>query len=197
MTDIYVRLRELAVAASGTEITGEERSVMESEYQTLRIESRRIAEVTAYGDHLLLDGTGGSNGNGRFTFQVGYQSDSGARANVQIDSQIDATLHGGSGVKSVAHARAAIDIIDDALQGEGGLHDSRAKIGSSIRTLSTSISFLMEQSSGLLTTIGGRRDLDIAKESAALSQEQVLQNAGVAMLAQANAQPSVALRLLG
>lgn len=197
IADVYIRLREIAVAASGNDLTLDERQILENEYQTTRIEARRIAEVTAYGDHKLLDGTGGAAGNGVYTFQVGFQADTDARNKLKIESQINTTLHTGSGVKSVAHARRAIDIIDDALHGTGGIHDSRAKVGSSIRVLTSSVSFLMEQGANFKTTIGERRDLDLSDESANLRKDQLLQNAGIAMLAQANAQSSVALRLLG
>ena len=195
--DLYIRLRELAVAASGNDLTESERVLMEDEYQDTRLEAVRIIDVTAYGDHLLLNGTGGSDGDGEFTFQVGFQAEANAQEIVTIEDQFDATFHGATGVKSVGHARTAIDQIDAALQGKGGLHDSRAKLGSSISRLNTRISFLMEQGSNLSVAIGGRRDLDMSEETATLSREQVLRSAGVAMLSQANAQSSVALRLLG
>ena len=197
MGEAYVRMRELAVAASGDELSLQERQAMETEFQETRLEAKRIAEVTAYGDHLLLDGTGGSDGNGAYSFQIGFQGEADARAKFKLSTQVNADLHTGTGVKSVLHARQAIDVIDEALHGKNGLHESRAKIGSTINALRTRVSFLMEQSSNSATAIGERRDLDLADESAVLNREQVLQNAGVAMLAQANAQSSVALRLLG
>ena len=55
----------------------------------------------------------------------------------------------------------------------------------------------MEQNTNFSAAIGERRDLDLAHESGVLSREQVLQNAGIAMLSQANAQSSIALRLRG
>lgn len=195
--EIYIRLREIAVAASGNDLTVSERAIMETEFQDTRLDAIRIIDVTAYGDQLLLNGTGGSDGDGEFTFQVGFQSEASAQTTVQIEDQFDPTFHGGTGVKSVGHARDAIDKVDAALNGPGGLHESRAKLGSSITTLNTRISFLMEQNTNFSAAIGERRDLDLAHESGVLSREQVLQNAGVAMLSQANAQSSIALRLLG
>ena len=197
MADLYIRMREIAVAASGNEISIDERQILEDDYQATRLEALRIAEVTAYGDHKLLDGTGGAAGNGVYVFQVGFQADTDARNKLKIGSQINTTLHTGSGVKSADHARRAIDIIDDALNGAGGIHDSRAKVGSSIRVLTSGVSFLMDQGANFATAIGERRDLDLSDESTNLRKDQLLQNAGIAMLAQANAQSSVALRLLG
>jgi flagellin len=90
--EIYIHLREIAVTASGNHLTVSELAIMEAWFQDTRLDPIRIIDVTAYGDHLLLNGTvstGGTGADGEFTFQVGFQSEVSAQTTVQLEDPFD------------------------------------------------------------------------------------------------------------
>lgn len=109
---------------------------------------------------------------------------------------MDATALGvnASAVDSLTNSQGAIDDIDAALE---TLNTHRAEVGATVNQLSKAIDNLGHTVENLSVADGNIRDVDVAAESAALSKNQVLQQAGVAMLSQANAAPQQALRLLG
>jgi len=203
--DIYVRLRELAVEAATDSLSDTERALLNTEYTDLREEAERIAAVTEYNGENLLNGTGGTDGGivdpdgdsaSRFFFQVGFQNSADNRLEVQIKTQV---LEGvqNSEIDTVENARDAIDTLDLAFDGSNTLHASRANIGAAINSLHTTLGFLQSQSELLQTAIGVQRDADVGAESMEFNRNQVLQNAGIAMLAQSNVQSNIALKLLG
>ena len=84
-------------------------------------------------------------------------------------------------------------MLDAALE---GLSDDRARIGSTINTLNSAVDHLAATIENYGDAMSQIRDADMAEESAQFSKNQVMQQAGVAMLSQANAQPNLVLRLL-
>ncbi len=192
INDILVRMKTLATqAASGqTESLG----TMNNEFQALQKEIDRIANSTKYGTHTLVQGTGvGATG---ITFQVGA-------INTSVD-QITVTFSGATadclgvstatvGISSLASAQAAMDSIDTALtsinsyMGDLGAYQNRLQY--TIENLSVTI----ENYSTSESTI---RDVDMAAEISTFSKNQILQQSGMAMLAQANSAPQQVLSLL-
>lgn len=193
VSDILVRMRELAVQASSDGLTDTERGYLDTEFNDLVGEIDRIAAVTEYNGIKLLDGTAGTGGT--MTFQVGTRNTTDDRIQVTLTGQ-DATALGvnGSGVDSLANAQSTIDDIDTALN---DLATDRAEIGATINQLTGAVDHLGTTIENISAANSQIRDVDVASESANFAKSQVLQQAAVAMLAQANAQPNLALRLLG
>ena len=193
VSDILVRMRELAVQASSDGLTDNERGYLDTEFNDLVGEIDRISAVTEYNGIKLLDGTAGTGGT--MTFQVGTRNSTDDRIQSTLNSQ-DATALGvnGSGVDTLANAQSTIDDIDTALN---DLATDRAEIGATINQLTGAVDHLGTTIENISAANSQIRDVDVASESANFAKSQVLQQAAVAMLAQANAQPNLALRLLG
>ncbi|PIE17281.1 MAG: flagellin FliC [Proteobacteria bacterium] len=193
ISDTLVRMRELAVQAASDGITDTERGYINTEFSSLSSEITRISDVTEYNGQKLLDGTAGDSGT--LTFQVGVRNTANDRITVSLaDTDATALSVNAATVDSLANAQAAIDSIDTAL---GTLSTQRANTGAAMNTLSQAIDNIGATMENLGIANGQIRDVDVASESAEFSKNQVLQQAGVSMLAQANASPQFALRLLG
>ena len=189
ISDTLVRMRELAVEAANGSLTDTERGFLDTEFSDLVDEIDRIASVTEFNDIKLLDGTVAT-----LTFQVGTRNSADDRITTTLDSQSATSLAvNDDSVSSQTGAELAIDEIDAAME---SLNTDRASLGADITALNLAVTHLSSSVENLGTAIGGIRDADIGFESAEFSRLQVLQQAGVAMLAQANALPSTALRLL-
>jgi flagellin len=192
-SDTLVRMRELAVQAASDGLTDTERAHVNTEFGQLIEELDRVSDVTEYNGQKLLDGTAGTSGT--LTFQVGTRNTANDRITIDM-ADMDATALGvnASAVDSLTNAQTAIDDIDAALE---TLNTQRAEVGSTVNQLGKAIDNLGTTIENLGIADGNIRDVDVAAESANLSKNQVLQQAGVAMLAQANSAPQLALRLLG
>ncbi len=192
-SDTLVRMRELAVQSASDGLTDTERAHVNTEFGQLIEELDRVSNVTEYNGQNLLDGTAGTAGT--LTFQVGTRNSADDRITIDM-VDMDATALGvnASAVDSLTNAQTAIDDIDAALE---TLNTQRAEVGSTVNQLGKAIDNLGTTIENLGIADGNIRDVDVAAESANLSKNQVLQQAGVAMLAQANSAPQLALRLLG
>lgn len=193
MSDTLIRMRELAVQSASDGLTDTERAHVNNEFGQLIEELDRVSAVTEYNGQNLLDGTAGTAGT--LTFQVGTRNTADDRITIDM-IDMDATALGvnASGVDTLSNAQTAIDDIDSALE---TLNTHRAEVGATVNQLSKAIDNLGTTVENLGVADGNIRDVDVAAESANLSKNQVLQQAGVAMLAQANSAPQLALRLLG
>ena len=193
ISDTLIRMRELAVEAANDSLSDTERGFLDTEFQDLADEITRISDVTEFNGISLLDGTAGDAGT--MTFQVGTRNTVNDRITVALDDQDAAAL--GVDVSAVddrTNAQNAIDEIDIALE---SLNTDRSVLGSTISSLNTAVTNLSTTVENYGTSMGQIRDADIGAESAEFARFQVLQQAGVAMLSQANALPNLALRLLG
>jgi flagellin len=197
ISNILIRLRELAVqSASEGSVSNAERSFLQNEFSALQSEITRIAQSTKFGGRTLLDGSLSGTSNA-LTFQVGIFNDSAVdRIALSVGNatasglQIQAT---DAAVSTVSSAQSALATIDSALSTvstlRGNLGAAQNRLQSTINNLAVSL----ENLSGANSRI---RDVDVAAETAALTRAQILQQAGVAVLAQANVTSQVALTLL-
>ena len=197
ISNILIRLRELAVqAASDGSVGNAERSFLQNEFSSLQSEITRIANATRFGGRVLLDGTLSGSGSA-LTFQVGIFNNS-AVDRITLDIG-DATASGlqiepaDAAISTAASAQNALAKVDSALSAvstvRGNLGAAQNRLQSTINNLASSIENLSAANSRI-------RDADIAAETAALTRAQVLQQAGIAVLAQANVSSQVALTLL-
>jgi len=195
--DNLMRMRELAVQASSDGLTDTERQYIKTEFQDIQDDIDRISNVTEYNGTKLLDGTAGSAG--LMTFQVGTRNTANDRINVtlkDIDTGVSAlnVAKATVGVSSLAQAQSAINSIDGAID---FLSTQRTELGSKLNKLDNAVTNLGTTVQNLSQATSQIRDVDIASESASFASAQVLQQAGVSMLAQANQLPNLALRLVG
>ena len=187
------RMRELAVQSETGTNTSDDRGYMDDEFEQLKTEITRIAQATQFNSQDLFTTTGGASTS--FTFAIGYNSATSDELGVTI-SGISSFIGGAGAVTDIgalASVPAAITAIDNELD---VIRLERADLGSKINRLNYTID---NMSSIVVNTEAARSrivDADFASESAALSRAQILQQAGSAMLAQANAAPQAVLSLL-
>jgi flagellin len=192
ISDTLIRMRELAVEAASDSLSNTERGFLDTEFQDLIVEITRISDVTEFNGIQLLDGTAGTAGT--MTFQVGTRNTVNDRVTVTLTDQDSAALGvDTSAVSTLAGAQAAIEEIDAAME---DLNTDRSSLGATISSLSVAVDNLATTVENYGASVGVIRDADIGAESAEFARQQVLQQAGVAMLAQANTLPNLALRLL-
>jgi flagellin len=195
LSDLLVRMRELAVQAANDSVSDTERGYLHTEFADLIQEMDRISSVVEYNGIQLLDGTAGSAGTGLMVFQVGTRDSGNDRIDITLDAQDSTTLGvNGDTISSQADAQSAITAIDSALE---ILSTDRAVIGSTINTLNVAVDGLASSIENYGTAMSQIKDTDMADESSAFSKSNVLQQAGVAMLSQANQTPNLVMRLLG
>lgn len=194
ISDILIRMRELAVQSSSDTLTDKERAYLDTEFEDLTAEITRISDVAEYNGIQLLDGSAG-DGSGNMVFQVGTRNTVNDQITIQLKDQ-DATFLGVDGLDltNLANSQAAITTIDTALD---TLATDRATLGSKVNELTAAVDNLAVTIENLSTANSQIKDADIAKESADFTKHQVLLQSGVAMLSQANGVSQMALRLLG
>lgn len=191
INNILVRLRELGIQSASDTIGDDERGFIDKEAQHLLEEVDRIANTTRFGDKNLIDGS-----LDELEFQVGVNGDE--HSSIRFELNADATASNldvdGLDFDSKSSARSALKTIDKAIVQIGGM---RANFGAFQNRIDSAIANLDVQTESLSAANSRIRDADIAHEAAELTSSQILQQASVGMLAQANAAPSAALRLLG
>ncbi|WP_417337095.1 flagellin [Halobacteriovorax marinus] len=193
VSNILVRLRELTVQASSDTVGEAERGFLDKEYQQLTTEVDRIAESTTFNGTNLLNGEGG----GTLDIQVGAYA--GEQNRIEFDSDsANATADeigiGGTSIADKGDALDAIENIDSAIQAVSG---HRANLGSIQSRLQSTVANLETQAINQDSARSVIEDVDVAAETANMASNNVVKNAGVASLAQANQIPNSALRLIG
>jgi flagellin len=192
VTNNLQRIRELAVeAANGTYSTAD-RAALDVEVQQRISEINRIATKTTFNGQKVLDGSLGS-----VDFQVGAN----VGDTVSVDfSTIDATT-ATLGVSTInvtgataTNANAAITAVDTALT---TVNTARSTLGAVQNRFQSTVANLQSISESTSSSRSQIQDADFAAETAAMSRAQILQQAGVSVLSQANAMPQSVLKLLG
>lgn len=193
ISNILTRMRELGIQAASDTLGDKERSFLDLEVQQLKNELQRISQTTRFGSTNLLDGTGKT-----FDIQVGiYNNPEEDRISFDA-SQIKATLDE-LNLASVAYsskegAQEALQIVDDAQSKIAGF---RAYLGALQNRFQSTIDNLGVQHENLSAANSRIRDADIAASTAEASRNQILLQASTSVLAQANQQPMLALKMLG
>lgn len=192
--NILVRLRELGVQAASDTIGPQERRYLDEEYQSLKEEIDRIANVTEFNGTVLLDGTGGSldfqvNTGGLNLLGVDRISFDAFKSDVNTDKLGLEELS----VRTKVDAQRSLQTIDDAIENvssiRGNLGAIENRLSSTIRNLGVSIENLSAANSRI-------KDVDIADETSELTRNSILMQAGTSVLSQANSIPKMALSLL-
>lgn len=190
VSNILIRLRELGIQAASDNIGDKERMFLDAEAKQLIEEADRIAKTTRFGDKVLLDGSGGE-----LEFQVGAFAGEENVVKYSLSTNATADEIGITGLdfSAKSDARDALGVVDEALDRIGSM---RANFGSIQSRLNATVSNLDIQYENLSAANSRIRDTDVAKETAEIASAQVLQSAAVSVLAQANQNPGVALKLI-
>jgi len=197
---IMQRMRELAVQGATETYSPDDLLLMDTEYQQLESEISRIVSQTKWNKMDLLNGGGpsGSSTEGAFILQLG--ADNGQTMTVTIgDVSVSSASYAllsdldGLAVSSQASAAAAITGIDNALT---DLATRRADLGAYMNRLAHSLNNAEIYTANMSDSNSRIQDTDYAKEMTELSRVQIVRQAGMAMLSQANAIPSQVLQLL-
>ncbi|MFN3821974.1 MAG: flagellin [bacterium] len=187
-----IRLRALAVQAANGALQDSDRSILNTEYQALLDEIDRIAQVTNYNGHYLIDGTYAST---PITFQVGTNATSGEDFyTINIDDMTTSGLGiSVTDISTVASAQAAITALDNAIASKDV---QRTALGAYVARLQNAILNLQIARENAIKSESTIRDADIAEEMSNFVRSQILMQSGVAMLAQANTVPQMLARLI-
>jgi len=194
MHGILTRMRELAVQAANGTLGDTERDFIQLEFAQLRLELQRVVNVTEFNGTKVLK----SAGSGAvLTMQVGIFSSVNDRIAISVTSlssvSNDLKISGFAAVSTAALARDNLDVLDTAIE---TLSQTRAKIGAAQNRLTVTIANLSVAHENLSAANSRIRDADVAEETASFTRNQILTQAGVAVLAQANQLPSAALSLI-
>ncbi|MFQ3235295.1 MAG: flagellin [Paraglaciecola sp.] len=195
VTTSLQRMRQLAVQSQNGINSTEDRAALDKEFQALGTEIDRIAGTTQFGDTKLLDGSldasflVGANGGDAEKIAVSASSDGAGASfstNVLLGAANDITTSG--------TASTALTSIDGALSAVGS---ARADLGATQNRFQSTIRNLSNISENVTSARSQIRDTDFATETANLTRNQILQQASLTVLSQANQRPQAALSLLG
>lgn len=192
ISNIIIRLRELSVQAASDTVGDQERGFSNIEFQNLLEEVQRISEGSEFNGRKLLDGTGGL-----VEIQVGIHNDP-TNDRIKYDSTTtDTTLESlaliGENIASKEGAQLSLGKLDNALMRINGTRANLGALQNRLQSASNSIAIADENMSAANSRI---RDVDVAAETADMAKNNILSQAGVSVLSQANQSPNFALKLL-
>ena len=202
ITNVLSRLAELAEQSANGVFTNGQRSALDLEFRALTSEVERIALTTNFNGLNLL------SGGSQVTFQVGFDGTSLSQiaytgvaatlADIGLASSGSSSpiysIIGGSDMASQSASRLALDAINAAIT---SVTRNRGTLGAAESRLYTTVENLQVARENFKAAESRIRDADVATEAAELTRLNILQQAGTAILAQANQQPQLALQLLG
>ena len=193
ISNILTRLRELGVQAASDTVGDVEREFINKEVQQLINESERISQATRFGSTTLLNGEGDT-----FDFQIDINNDD-FKDRISFDSSEQEATTSNLGIDGFDYsdkdsAREALEVLETAQRQVNGYRANLGAIQNRLISTSENLSVAVENFSAANSRI---RDTDIAESSATLATAQILNQASVGVLAQANQQPQAALRLIG
>lgn len=191
ISNILIRLRELSVQSASDTVGDAERGFLNKEVQSLKGEVDRISKSTNFNGTALLSGEGKA-----LTFQVGHEA--GEMNRIEFDptkTNVTAQALGISNVNLATKdgALESMGHLDEAIK---RVNENRSELGAiqnRLHSTSNTLGIAVENLSDARSRI---MDTDIAVETSNMAKNNILQQAGIAVLAQANAAPSGALKLL-
>ncbi len=186
--DALVRMQQLAEQAATGSYSTAQRTIMENEFKEMREEIDRVAGATKFNGIKMLDNSASVSIHfGKLsTDNIGIVGSNMTSASTGLNIT-------GLTISDTASAKNALVTLDLAISTKDS---ARAKFGYKMNRLEGTISVLNIQSENLQAAESRVSDVDVATEMAEMTRNQVLAQAGISMLAQANAMPTMALTLL-
>ncbi len=202
MSNVLTRMAELAEQSANGTLSSTQRSALSSEFVALASEIERIAVTTEFNGLSLL------SGGGEVALQIGFDSNStsqisfsgvdGTLASLGLAAQGSSSLIFSLNASTTPGGQAASQAALDAVKGAiSSLTSNRGTLGATESRLNVTINNLQVARENFAAAESQIRDVDVASEAANLTRLHILQQAGAAVLAQANQQPALALSLLG
>ena len=189
MDEALVRMKQLAMQASTGSYSDAQRTIMNDEFVEMAAEIDRIAGSVTFNGNVLLNSAGAS-----IDIQVGTASDDKITiAGVNVTSSALGVDSAGASIATAQAAQSALAVLDSAINAKD---TARATFGYKMNRLESTISVINNQAENMMAAESRISDVDVATEMTAMTRNQVLAQAGVAMLAQANLMPQMALTLL-
>lgn len=192
VSGILSRMRELAVQGSNGDLGSTDRDYLNTEFTALRGEIDRLAQSTKFNGKDLLSGAATD-----FDFQVGINNSSADKITISFGGVTLTNLGIDSSTVDGADATASLASIDSIDAAIGTVSTQRASYGAAMNRLNYTIANTQSIRTNLSAANSRIRDVDVAEETASMARNQVLQQAGVSILAQANQSPQMALKLIG
>ncbi len=191
VTDMLQRMRDLAVQASNGTLTDAQRANLDAEVQQVVAELNRVGTDTEFNGIKILSGSV-ATAQSAVTLQVGAQGGQIIAFTIATMSASDLGVSG-LAVSTAASATAALASIDAAIR---TANSQRASLGAIQNRLEQTINRLNLTAENLQAAESRIRDADMAAEMIEFTKQQILQQSGTAMLAQANQAPQSVLQLL-
>ena len=185
--EALVRMKQLAEQAATGSYSSAQRTIMDNEFNEMAEEINRIAGATELNGNSMLNSATAS-----ISIQFGAAT-TDAVAIVGCDMTSSALGLTSASIDTTANAQSALSTIADAITAKD---TARARFGYKMNRLESTISVINNQAENLMAAESRISDVDVATEMATMTRTQVLAQAGVAMLAQANSVPQMALGLL-
>jgi flagellin len=188
--DVLGRMRELAVQSSNGSLTQTDRGFIQTEFTLLQSEITRIQDSAKFNGKQLVNATTSS-----ITFQVGLDNTVSDQITVSFGglslSQI--TISAAVSGATTSQALASLAMVDAAIT---GVSTARSNFGSAMNRLSVATNNIQTMRLNISSANSRIRDVDVADETSMMSKNQVLTQAGISVLAQANQMPQLASQLL-
>jgi flagellin len=202
MGSVLARMAELAEQSANGVLTSVQRSALQSEFSALGSEIERIAQTTEFNGLKLLSGGAQVSlqigFNSQSTSQIGFSGVNGTLAAIGLanagSSALTFSINAATTLQGQEAARSALDAVRTAI---GSLVANRGTLGAAESRLNVTITNLQVARENFAAAESQIRDVDVAAEAANLTRLNILQQAGAAVLAQANQQPALALSLIG
>lgn len=193
VSNIMIRLRELSIQGASDTIGDPERGFLDKEVQNLKEEIERISQVTEFNGMKLLNGTIPA-----LEIQVGTKNDPKLDRFVYDGTSLDSRLEafGLSGVSTASKegAQTNLALLDTAIQ---KVNENRATLGALQNRLGSTINNMNVYRENIEGANSRIRDTDMAEETSELTKYNILSNANISVLSQANSNAQMALKLLG
>lgn len=192
--NVLGRMRELAMQASNGSLSDSDRSYLDTEFTSLQGEISRIQDSTSFnGNDLITDDAAAD-----VTFQVGLNNNANDQISISfngIDLQ-DVTTGGTTSISGAdsSNALGALSTIDTAI---GTVSSARSSFGAAMNKLEVASNNIQTMRLNISAANSRIRDVDVAEETSKMARNQVLAQAGISVLAQANQLPQLAFGLIG
>jgi flagellin len=199
--NVLTRMAELAEQSANGTLGTEQRSALNQEFVSLGSEVARIATTTTFNGIMLL--SGGSTVqlqvgfDSRSTSQISFTGVQGTLASLGLATTGSAQLNFSLTAGGTGSANAALSALDAVKSAISSLTTTRGTLGAVESRLTVAVNNLQVARENFASAESQIRDVDVAQEAANLTRLNILQQAGAAVLAQANQQPALALSLLG
>lgn len=193
ITNILIRLRELAIQSASDTVGDKERSFTDREFQALKSEIDRISMSTSFNGTPLLNGRAGifeiqvGTGNNPLTDRIVYDGQN-------ADVTLEALRMAGESVATKQGSQLTLAVLDDAIS---QVSKVRSDLGAMQNRLQSTINNLGINEENMTAANSRIRDADLAEEVSEMTKNNILMQAGIAVLGQANNSAQSALKLLG